>query len=67
MVFGHTSSHENLQNICMQAELLDLLTFSIVQYTREMKTRRFGNWICFRPQVKGGEERGCPVMEISSV
>jgi hypothetical protein len=28
-------------------------TFSIVWYSRKQKTRRFGNWICFRPQVKG--------------
>jgi hypothetical protein len=21
-----------------------------------VETRRFGNWICFRPQVKGGED-----------
>jgi hypothetical protein len=37
------------------------LTFSIVRYSREQKTRRFGNWICFRPQVKEGL-----VIEISS-
>jgi hypothetical protein len=29
-------------------------TFSIVRYSK--KTRRFGNWICFRPQVKVGEK-----------
>jgi hypothetical protein len=22
-----------------------------------VETRRFGNWICFRPQVKGGVEK----------
>jgi hypothetical protein len=27
-------------------------TFSIVLYSRKYKTRRFGNWICFRPQVR---------------
>jgi hypothetical protein len=26
---------------------------SIVRYSRDYKTRRFGNWIYFRPQVKG--------------
>jgi hypothetical protein len=36
-------------------ESLGFWTFSIVLYSREQKTRRFGNWICFRPQVKGGE------------
>jgi hypothetical protein len=29
------------------------LDFSIVLY---LKIRRFGNWICFRPQVKVGEK-----------
>jgi hypothetical protein len=28
-------------------------TFSIVRYSRDYKTRRFWNWICFLPQVKG--------------
>jgi hypothetical protein len=32
------------------------LDFSIVRYSRDYKTRRFGNWIYFRPQVKGGED-----------
>jgi hypothetical protein len=31
-------------------------TFSIVRYSRKHKTRRFGNWICFRPEVKGVED-----------
>jgi hypothetical protein len=32
------------------------------------ETRRFGNWICFRPQVKGGEDTYSvgPVTAISS-
>jgi hypothetical protein len=29
-------------------------TFSIVLYSK--KTGRFGNWICFHPQVKVGEK-----------
>jgi hypothetical protein len=45
---------ESKIKIC--AELLGFGTFSIVRYSREQKTRRFGNWICFRPQVKGGED-----------
>jgi hypothetical protein len=32
--------------------LLSFLDFSIVLYSRDYKTRRFGNWICFHPQVK---------------
>jgi hypothetical protein len=37
------------------AELLGVWTFSIVRYSTEEKTRRFGNCICFCPQVKVGE------------
>jgi hypothetical protein len=37
-------------------ELVGFWTFSIVQYFRAQKTRRFRNWICFRPQVKGAED-----------
>jgi hypothetical protein len=40
----------------LHTELLFSWTFSIVWYSREQNTRRFGNWICFRPQVKGGED-----------
>jgi hypothetical protein len=25
----------------------------IVRYSKKYKTQRFGNWICFRPQVRG--------------
>jgi hypothetical protein len=28
------------------------LLFSILRYSRNYKTRRFGNWACFRPQVR---------------
>jgi hypothetical protein len=34
-------------------QLLGFWTFSIVRYSGEQKTRCFGNWISFRPQVKG--------------
>jgi hypothetical protein len=34
-------------------QLLDFRTLSIVRYSRNQKTQRFGNWICFRPQVRG--------------
>jgi hypothetical protein len=36
------------------SELLDFWTLSIVRYSRNQKAQRFGNWICFHPQV-GGE------------
>jgi hypothetical protein len=32
-----------------------LRTLSIVRHSRNLKTQRLGNWICFRPQVRGGE------------
>jgi hypothetical protein len=36
-------------------ELTELFwTFSIVWYSK--RTRCFGNWICFRPQVKVGKK-----------
>jgi hypothetical protein len=34
------------------SELLTFWAFSIVRYSSKQKTRRFGNWNCFRPQVK---------------
>jgi hypothetical protein len=36
------------------SELLGFWTLSIVWYSRKWKTRRFGNWIYFRPQVITG-------------
>jgi hypothetical protein len=36
--------------------VLGLSHFGIL--AREQKTRCFGNWTCFRPQVKGGGELG---------
>jgi hypothetical protein len=40
--------------VIMHSELLGFWTLSIVQYSRNYKTERFRNWICFHPQVKGG-------------
>jgi hypothetical protein len=38
-----------------QSELLGFWTSPIVRYFKKhYRTQRFGNWICFRPQVKGG-------------
>jgi hypothetical protein len=34
-------------------ELLGFWTASIIRYSRKQKTRRFGNWIYFRPLVRG--------------
>jgi hypothetical protein len=34
-------------------ELLGFWTFYIVRYSRKQKTRRFRDWICFRPRVRG--------------
>jgi hypothetical protein len=36
------------------SESLGLWTWSIVRDSKQLKTRRFGNWICFRLQVRGG-------------
>jgi hypothetical protein len=35
------------------SESLGFWTLSIVQVSKYQKTQRFGNWICFHPQVKG--------------
>jgi hypothetical protein len=35
----------------IQSELLSFQTFSIVWYPRDQRTQRFGNWICFYPQM----------------
>jgi hypothetical protein len=37
----------------LHTELLGFWTFSIVRYSGKQKKGRFGNWICFRLQVKG--------------
>jgi hypothetical protein len=38
------------------SELLGFWTLSIVRYCKEhLRTQRFGNRICFRPQVRGWE------------
>jgi hypothetical protein len=50
-----------MQNILRSSELLGFWTFSIVQYSREQKTRRFGNSICFHPQVKGEDTQLGPL------
>jgi hypothetical protein len=40
-------------SIYTYSELLVSWTLSTVRYSRSEKTQRFGNWICFRPQVRG--------------
>jgi hypothetical protein len=35
------------------SELLGSWTLPIVRFSRSQKKQRFGNWICFRPQVRG--------------
>jgi hypothetical protein len=44
----------NLQNMLNSQNYWGFWTTSIVRCSRKQKTRRFGIWICFRPQV--GEE-----------
>jgi hypothetical protein len=37
------------------SELLGFWTFSIDRYSKHWKTRRFGSWVYFLPQVMGGD------------
>jgi hypothetical protein len=37
----------------MDSELLGLWTLSTVWHTTNHRIQRFGNWICFHPQVRG--------------
>jgi hypothetical protein len=39
--------------LCLYSDLLAFQTLSIVRYSKNKETQRFGNGICFRPQVKG--------------
>jgi hypothetical protein len=34
--------------------IIIIITLSIVRISTNQKTQRFGNWICFRLQAKGG-------------
>jgi hypothetical protein len=34
-------------------ELLGFGTFPIIQNSKYYKTQCFGNWVCFRPQMRG--------------
>jgi hypothetical protein len=52
-----SNKHENI------FKEIGFWTFSIVQIFNRLNTRRFGDWICLRPQVKGKEEKeGNPVL-----
>jgi hypothetical protein len=68
MVMGNAFSNHNgssafsswvaislIKVIIWNKELLGSWTLSIVWYSINQKTRRFGNWICFRPQVRGND------------
>jgi hypothetical protein len=39
----------------IHSESLGFWTLSIVRNSKYQKTKRFGNWICYRPQVRGGD------------
>jgi hypothetical protein len=43
----------NLYNWYKGSQLLGVWALSIVRYSKNWRTQRFGNWNCFRPQVKG--------------
>jgi hypothetical protein len=40
-------------------EVLGFLTSSIIQYSKNQKTQRFGNLTCFRPQLRKGRHLFC--------
>jgi hypothetical protein len=40
---------------CVTHRITGFWTFSIFRYSREQKTRRLGNCVCFRPEVKAEE------------
>jgi hypothetical protein len=51
--FGNECILISLLYLYLNKTSLCVFTFSIVWYSRNQKTGRFGNWICFRPQVRG--------------
>jgi hypothetical protein len=50
--FNPNSKTANLTYVNTYSELLSFWTLSIVRNSKDKKTQRFGNWICFCPQVK---------------
>jgi hypothetical protein len=50
----HVPSRDRCIGTIMHTEILGFRTLSIVWIflTTNEKTQRFGNWICFRPQVR---------------
>jgi hypothetical protein len=52
----HVADSGRFRRWCITHRIAGFLDFPVVRYSREQKTRRFGNWICFRPQMKGGED-----------
>jgi hypothetical protein len=55
-ILCHRSSKQILKKLNGSSELLGFLDFFHCLMFLWVETRRFGNWICFRPQVKGGED-----------
>jgi hypothetical protein len=59
---GHRADGNSLRGCCIShvqdtfkySLLLGFWTLSIVQISTNKKTQRFGNWICFHPQARGG-------------
>jgi hypothetical protein len=51
------------------SKLLDCFNFSIVRYSRNYKTLRFGNWNCFHRQMWGRRHLLCwvPQKELTSI
>jgi hypothetical protein len=56
-------------NCFFHSELLGFWTLSIVRNSKYQKSQRFGNWIWFRPQMKGGTCLLCwvPKRDLTSI
>jgi hypothetical protein len=53
-LFSNTCTYR--RTVFMYSELLGFWALSIVRNSKYYKTQRFGNWICFCPQVRGGRQ-----------
>jgi hypothetical protein len=44
---------QHIKKLCFIFRILGFWTLSIAQYSQDLRTQCFGNWICFCPQVRG--------------
>jgi hypothetical protein len=61
--YSHVNSSglltRKLHTDAVYSELLGFWTLSIVRYSKNLRTQRFGNRICFRPQVTSARHLLC--------